>query len=625
MAAVSTGSRTITASASRLPPRRRRPRLNELATPLGATFLGVLLVHNLISAGEAHAAETGAGGAAPDGGIPLADDPGSLAGAPVPDVPAASSSAVGSVISVGSLIDLGALTQLSGDARFAETALLHGASAAPPPTPAFLNEAGLTLSAGSPPGAMFLSLADQPLPVLPADALTPVDDQAAPPIGTYVKAGNEGGTITGTGDADVLLGGTGTDTINAGGGQDTIEGGGGNDVLNLGSGDDFARGDDGNDVINGQDGNDTLYGGAGNDTLDGGSGNDILYGDAGDDRLVGGPGADAMYGGSGNDTYVIDHVADRAVDLPSSTDAGIDTIEIAPGYASSLKLALPSLAPQGAATFVFGTPDPTTFPSGLHEFRQQVGTGIENLRLLDDAAHDAVGDAGANHFEGNSAANHFYGGDGNDELYGNGGADHLFGQGGIDHLEGGAGNDWLDGGAGDDWLDGGDGADQLFGGAGDDTFVLGLHESPDTIFDHEGSNVLRFVGGDAAKLTLQADGEDLLVGYGGSPLAVIKQYAGHESAFAGIDFGSGVQPLTANQIQAAASADLLAEFLEPKDAATATSASDQASASATPAAAPVPEPTPQVHAAAIPALDDLWVPPEIDLTEHHQPHETKHA
>ena len=235
-----------------------------------------------------------------------------------------------------------------------------------------------------------------------------------------------------------------------------------------------------------------------------------------------------------------------------------------------------------------------------------------------------MGDAAGNRFDGNAATNRFYGGEGNDELYGNGGADRLFGQGGIDRLEGGTGADWLDGGAGDDWLDGGDGGDgQIYGGAGDDTFVLGLHETPDTIFDHEGSNVLRFAGGDPARFTVQSDGDDLLLGYDGSPLAVIKQYAGHESAFAGIVFGSEVQPLVSSQAQA--SADLLAEFLEPAGSGGGTAPAAAVQASTTVAAVVTPEPTPQVHVAVIPALEDLWVPPEIDLSDQTHAHEGKHG
>ena len=368
MRAVSANSRAITVPPGTLPPRRRRPRLSELATPLGATFLGVLLVHGLMPVGDARAAETGGTGSDGDGVDPLTDGANVASTMALPEaLPGSPSSAAGSVISIGSLIDLAALTQLSGDARFAET-VLGQAGATPPPTPTFLNDAAHAVASGTAPGATFLALADEPLPILP-EAETPADDQAAPPIGTYAKAGDGGGTINGTGDADVLLGGTGTDTLNAGGGNDTIEGGSGDDVLNLGSGDDFARGDDGCRRSERR----RWQRPAVRRRRQRHSRRRCRQRRAGGRRRRrygswAGPGFISLQGGAGSDTYVIDHVADRAVDLPASTDGGIDTLEIAPGYASSLKLALPALAPQGAATFVFGTPDPLTFPSGLHEF-----------------------------------------------------------------------------------------------------------------------------------------------------------------------------------------------------------------------------------------------------------------
>jgi len=86
-------------------------------------------------------------------------------------------------------------------------------------------------------------------------------------------------TITGSANADTLLGDDAS-TINGGGGNDTITGGTGNDTLN---------GGDGNDTITMNTGKDTVAGGAGDDTVvaagnltyedvsvDGGEGTDIL-------------------------------------------------------------------------------------------------------------------------------------------------------------------------------------------------------------------------------------------------------------------------------------------------------------------------------------------------------------
>jgi Ca2+-binding RTX toxin-like protein len=72
--------------------------------------------------------------------------------------------------------------------------------------------------------------------------------------------------LTGTADADILLGGT----IFASSGSDA-------------------------DTLNGGDGNDHLNGGYGDDTLNGGAGDDLLKGRFGDDTLTGGDGADTLY------------------------------------------------------------------------------------------------------------------------------------------------------------------------------------------------------------------------------------------------------------------------------------------------------------------------------------------
>ena len=85
------------------------------------------------------------------------------------------------------------------------------------------------------------------------------------------------GTITGTKDAEEILGSNTNDTVN---------------------------GMAGNDVINGRAGNDILKGGDGNDTITGGKGDDKLYGDAGNNTLIfnTGDGSDTVFSGKGTDT-----------------------------------------------------------------------------------------------------------------------------------------------------------------------------------------------------------------------------------------------------------------------------------------------------------------------------------
>jgi len=91
-------------------------------------------------------------------------------------------------------------------------------------------------------------------------------------------------TIKGTNASEVL---TGTKEA------DVIMGLGGNDVID---------GSNAGDVICGGSGNDTVDGANGNDYLNGGFGNDTVAGGNGDDMLVGGPGTDVLLGGRGANT-----------------------------------------------------------------------------------------------------------------------------------------------------------------------------------------------------------------------------------------------------------------------------------------------------------------------------------
>jgi Ca2+-binding RTX toxin-like protein len=85
--------------------------------------------------------------------------------------------------------------------------------------------------------------------------------------------------VTGTEQADVILGDARPNSLSGGG----------------------AMGMDGNDVIRGRRGADRLSGSYGNDTLYGGPGRDTITGDAGNDRLYGGLGRNRNDGGNGID------------------------------------------------------------------------------------------------------------------------------------------------------------------------------------------------------------------------------------------------------------------------------------------------------------------------------------
>lgn len=82
--------------------------------------------------------------------------------------------------------------------------------------------------------------------------------------------------VSGTPEADELIGGPGSQLVRGFQGNDVLLGNGDADLLTSGAGDD------------------SLFGGQGDDWLFGREGNDFLAGDRGNDSLVGGPGADTF-------------------------------------------------------------------------------------------------------------------------------------------------------------------------------------------------------------------------------------------------------------------------------------------------------------------------------------------
>ena len=122
---------------------------------------------------------------------------------------------------------------------------------------------------------------------------------------------NEANRIRGLAGNDLIVGYGGRDRLSGGGGADRIFGGGGNDNIRGGSGKDTLNGSGGNDILIGNGGNDTLFGNNGNDTLRGGGGQDRLNGGRGRDILDGGGGNDTLIGGRGRDTFILRRGAGR--------------------------------------------------------------------------------------------------------------------------------------------------------------------------------------------------------------------------------------------------------------------------------------------------------------------------
>lgn len=121
----------------------------------------------------------------------------------------------------------------------------------------------------------------------------------------------ETATLTNAGD-EARLNGVITSLFTLGG-NDKVMGSGAAESVNLGDGSDYA-------AMMG--GNDTIDGGAGSDTILGGGGDDRLFGGAGADRLQGGAGLDLLTGGAGADQFIFDAWSgqDRITDFQNGLD-----------------------------------------------------------------------------------------------------------------------------------------------------------------------------------------------------------------------------------------------------------------------------------------------------------------
>lgn len=213
--------------------------------------------------------------------------------------------------------------------------------------------------------------------------------------------------IFGEADDDRLFGRDGNDFLNGGSGNDRLAGGEGADVLVGGSGWDMAdyfssfevtvdlatgkgsggeaegdtlsgienlRGGGVNDHLYGNSGDNDIFGMGGDDVLAGRDGPDFLDGDDGDDILNGGGGADIMQGGFGDDIYLVDDLADLAVE---ESNQGNDTVKSSVSFSIS-------------------------------------GKPIENVLLVGSSDSNATGNGYDNRLTGNDGFNILKGGAGDD-------------------------------------------------------------------------------------------------------------------------------------------------------------------------------------------------------------------
>ena len=289
--------------------------------------------------------------------------------------------------------------------------------------------------------------------------------------------------ISGTGQADTLVGSSGNDTLDGGLGADTMTGGNGNDIYVVDNA--FDRVVETNTSTSQIDTVQasiswTLGANLENLVLTGvsainGTGNErhnFITGNAANNVLDGAAGDDSMSGGDGNDTYYVDNADDTVIETNSNAaPGGIDSVHSSlaaytlgnnverlyidsTGAANGTGNALDNTLFAGAGNNVLDGRDGNDTVSferalsgvtvNLSTSAQQntVGSGLDTLKFFENLTGSAYADS----LSGNSAAN---------------------------VLSGGAGNDTLVGGSGDDRLIGGAGTDNLTGGTGADTYAFG--------------------------------------------------------------------------------------------------------------------------------------------------------
>lgn len=235
-------------------------------------------------------------------------------------------------------------------------------------------------------------------------------------------------------------------------------------------------------IIKGEGGDDKLYGQGWNDTMYGGDGNDLIESGSGNDTLIGGVGNDILKGGIGDDAYVFNKGDGNDIIEDSE---GVDTLKFGEGIRKEDLIIsrnsdknshgyLLSYARDIIIKFKHNETDSITLKNVINENKTGIANAIENFEFangeklsFEDIKQLPL--TGTDEGEGIKGFS-----DSDNTLVGNGGNDNLYG----DNK-----NDILIGGEGDD---------NLIGNEGDDTYIYNIGDGNDTIYDHEGEDIIKF-------------------------------------------------------------------------------------------------------------------------------------
>jgi Ca2+-binding RTX toxin-like protein len=210
--------------------------------------------------------------------------------------------------------------------------------------------------------------------------------------------------ITGSANADTIIGGLGDDSITAGAGADSLIGGDGNDVFVYSLNSDLADGE----------------------SINGGSGTDAI-------RLDAGGTYDFTMAGtvvSNIESVIVNSNSSFSIALSDDFNSNNGNVEISNGMNTAITQAVRI--------------DASAFTGGSAA-----------LKIISDNFN------GDDEITGGAGNDTIYGGDGDDVLTGNAGADSIVGGAGNDVISGGVGNDTLVGGVGADTINVGSGSDTV--------------------------------------------------------------------------------------------------------------------------------------------------------------------